>query len=106
MQPVVLLVGKLPGIVGHLADELEDLPVRWLGAHDHGEVMRQLDTEPSISCVIMGAGLNDDVRGDLVGLIAGQRPDVSIHLKDRASGPEGMADFVRKVAGAMVLNRG
>ncbi len=46
MKPVVLLIGKLPGIVGHLADELEDLPIRWLGAHDHGEVVRQLDTEP------------------------------------------------------------
>ncbi|WP_347310080.1 hypothetical protein [Defluviimonas sp. SAOS-178_SWC] len=105
MKPVVLLIGKLPGIVGHLADELEDLPIRWLGAHDHGEVVRQLETEPEIACVIMGAGLPDDIRGDLVGIIAAVRPDLSIHLKDRASGPEGMAPFVRRVVSGMILNR-
>jgi hypothetical protein len=91
MKPVVLLVGKLPGIVGRLSADLEDLPIRWLGAHDHGEVVRQLQSEPQIACVIMGASLDDSVRGDLVGVIAAVRPDISIHLKDRVSGPEGMA---------------
>lgn len=104
MRPVVLLVGKLPGIVGHLADELEDLPIRWLGAHDHGEVVRQLESEPDIACVIMGASLDDGIRGDLVGVIAALRPDISIHLKDRASGPDGMARFVRRVVSGMILN--
>ncbi len=104
MKPVVLLIGKLPGIVGHLADELEDLPIRWLGAHDHGEVVRQLETESKIACVIMGAGLDDSIRGDLVGVIAAVRPDISIHLKDRASGPGGMAAFVRRVVTGMILS--
>jgi len=106
MKPVVLLVGRLPGIVGHLADQLEDLPIRWLGAHDHAEVLRQLEAEPGVCCVIMGAGLNDEIRGDLVSAIASARPDISIHLKDRASGPAGMADFVRKVANGVVLGQG
>lgn len=104
MKPVVLLVGKLPGVVGHLADQLEDLPIRWLGAHDHGEVVHQLEKEPGIALVIMGASLDDSIRGDLVGVVAAIRPDVSIHLKDRSSGPEGMAEFVRRVATAMLLN--
>jgi hypothetical protein len=104
MKPVVLLVGKLPGIVGHLADELDDLPIRWLGAHDHGEVVYQLEHEAGIALVIMGAGLDDSIRGDLAGIIAATRPDLTIHLKDRASGPEGMADFVRRVTTAMLLN--
>ncbi len=104
MKPVVLLIGKLPGIVGHLADDLEDLPIRWLGAHDHGEVVHQLEHEPGIACVIMGAGLDDDIRGDLVGVIAAVRPDLTIHLKDRASGSEGMAAFVRRVVSGMILN--
>ena len=104
MKPVVLLIGRLPGIVGHLADQLEDLPIRWLGAHDHGEVVHQLEKEQGIALVIMGAGLDDGIRGDLVGVIASIRPDVSIHLKDRASGPEAMAEFMRRVATAMLLN--
>jgi hypothetical protein len=43
------------------------------------------------------------VRGDLIGVIAAIRPEISIHLKDRESGPEGMAAFVRKVVNGVVL---
>lgn len=97
MKPVVLLIGKLPHVIGNVARELEHLPIEWLGAHDHAEVVRQLETEPNIRCVIMGAGLEDRIRGDLIGIIAEQRPDLCIHLKDRASGPEGLVPFVERV---------
>jgi hypothetical protein len=90
-------------VVGGIAQELSDMPVEWLGAHDREEVIRQLDAEPRIACVVMGAGLDDTVRGELVGVIAGRRPDISIYLKDRTSGPGGMAPFVRKVVEAMVI---
>ena len=89
MKPVVLLVGKLRNVIGDVPKHMEDLPVRWLGAHDHAEVMRQLEGEPAIACVIIG--------GDLVGLIASQRPDLCIFVKDRASGPDAMVEFVRRV---------
>lgn len=102
-MPVVLLVGKLPGVVGDIARQLNDMNVEWLGAHDHGEVVRQLETEPRIACVVMGAGLDDTIRGDLIGVIAAIRPDLTIHLKDRTSGPDGMAPFVRKVVDAIVF---
>lgn len=105
MEPIVLLIGRLPHVIGNVARELDDLPIRWLGAHDHGEVIRQLDTEPGISCVIMGAGLDDNIRGDLISIIAEKRPDVSIHLKDRASGPDGMVPFVRQVVQGGVLQQ-
>lgn len=105
MKPVVLLVGKLPGIVGRLAKDLDDLPIRWLGAHDHGEVVSQLEKEPGIALVVMGGSLDDELRGDLVGVIAAIRPDLSIHLKDRASGPEAMAAFVRRVVTGMILRK-
>jgi hypothetical protein len=105
MEPVVLLVGRLPHVIGNVARQLDDLPIRWLGAHDHGEVVRQLDTEPGIQCVIMGAGLDDNIRGDLIGIIAGKRPDICIHLKDRASGSEGMVPFVRQVVEGGLLKQ-
>ena len=54
MKPVILLVGRLPGVDETVARELQDLPVEWLGAHDRAEVERQLDTEPAIACVVMG----------------------------------------------------
>ena len=31
MKPVVLLVGRLPGVIGAIAQQLQDLPVEWLG---------------------------------------------------------------------------
>ncbi|MFV0303663.1 MAG: hypothetical protein ACK5IP_22815 [Paracoccus sp. (in: a-proteobacteria)] len=102
-KPVVLLVGKLPGVIGDIANQLSDMHVEWLGAHDRGEVVRQLDSEPRIACVVMGAGLDDDARGSLIGVIASRRPDLTIHLKDRESGPEGLALFARRVVDAIVL---
>jgi len=103
MKPVVLLVGRLPDILGRLANDLQDLPVEWLGAHDRAEVAQQLEAEPGIVTVIMGGVYADNLRGALIHEIAALRPDVSIHLKDRASGPAGMADFVRKVVNGIVL---
>ncbi|SDF28350.1 hypothetical protein [Limimaricola pyoseonensis] len=103
MKPVILLVGRLPGVVETVARELEDMPVEWLGAHDRDEVERQLEAEPAIACVVIGAGLDDRIRGELIGVVAARRPDVTIHLKDRASGPAGMAPFVRRVVASEVL---
>lgn len=102
MQPIVLIIGQMPDI-GRVTEQLNHLPIQWLGAHDHGEVVRQLDTEPRIECVIMGAGLDDKIRGDLVGLIAQMRPDVCMHLKDRTSGPEGLAPFVERIVEHLIL---
>lgn len=103
MKPVVLLVGRLPGVIGDVAKALENMPIRWLGAHDRAEVIQQLETEPGIACVVIGAGLDDSVRGDLVGVIASRRPDISIHMKDRASGPDGLLPFTRRIVETMVL---
>lgn len=102
MQPIVLIVGQMPHI-GRVTNELSHLPIQWLGAHDHGEVVRQLDTEPRIECVIMGAGLDDRIRGDLIGVIAQMRPDLCMYLKDRSSGPDGLAPFVARIVENLVL---
>jgi hypothetical protein len=104
MKPVVLLIGKLPHVIGDVASQLDHLPIHWLGAHDKAEVLRQLETEPRIACVIMGAGLDDQTRGDLIGIIAARRPDVCIHLKDRASGSEGLVPFVERVVRMQLLS--
>ncbi len=60
MNPVVLLVGRLPGIGGNIASHLEGIPMRWL---------------------------DDTIRGELIGEIASRKPDMSDHLKDRPSVP-------------------
>lgn len=104
MKPVVLLVGRLPDVMRNVFRELDDLPVQWLGAHDRTEVMAQLDAEPNIRCVIIGAGLDDTIRGDLVGVIAARRPDLCIHFKDRSSGPAGLAPFARRVVESEMMD--
>ena len=97
MKPVVLLIGRLRDVIGATAQELEGLPVQWLGAHTREEVVEQLESEPGITCAIIGSTMDDQLRGELIGVIAGRRPDISIHLKDRASGPAGFCPFVRRV---------
>jgi len=104
MKPVVLLIGRLPNVIGDVVEQLAHLPIEWLGAHDQDEVIRQIDTEPRITCVIMGAGLDDTIRGALVGIIAARRPDLCIHLKDRASGPAGLGPFVARIVEHEVLS--
>lgn len=104
MKPVVLLIGRLPDVMRNVIRDLEDLPIQWLGAHDRAEVIAQLDAEPNIRTVVMGAGLDDSVRGELIGVIAGRRPDLCIHLKDRASGPEGLAPFARRIVETEMLH--
>lgn len=102
MKPVVLLVGKLPGIVGRMEAALGDLGVEWLGATTRDEVVRQLEAEPNIRSVVLGGTLDDQLRGELIGAVASRRPDLSIHVKDRESGPEGMPRFVRQVVEAFI----
>jgi hypothetical protein len=104
MKPVVLLVGKLPGIVGRMEAALGELGVEWLGATTRDEVVRQLDAEPAIRTVVLGGTLDDTLRGELIGAIASRRPDLAIHVKDRESGPEGMPDFVRRVVQGFVIH--
>ena len=104
MRPVVLLVGRLPDVIANVAQQLEDLPIQWLGAHNREEVIAQLEAEPRILSVVIGAGLDDDIRGQLIGVIARRRPDLCIHLKDRASGPAGMAPFTRRVVESELLS--
>ena len=104
MKPVVLLVGRLPGITDRMEAALHDLPVEWLGASNRDEVVNQLEAEPAICCVVVGGTLDDATRGSIAATVAERRPDLSVHLKERASGPEGMPDFVRKVVEAFVLD--
>ena len=103
MKPVVLLVGKLRDVIGATAKELDHMPVEWLGAHNREEVVKQLDAEPRIACAIIGGSMDDHLRGELVALIASRRPDICIHVKDRASGPGAFTSFVQRVVDGMLL---
>lgn len=100
MKPVVLLVGQLRTVIAEVARSHDDLGVEFLGAHDLDELREQLHREPRIATVIVGGSLDDGIRGELIGIVAARRPDINIHVKNRASGAGGMAPFVRMVVQA------
>ena len=106
MTPVVLLVGQLENVISSAATDLNDRPVRWLGAHSREQVVEQLEAEPAIAAAIIGGTLPDQVRGDIVAAIAAARPDICIYVKARASGPDAFKDFVSQVVDRMVLPGG
>ena len=97
----VLLMGRLSDIVDNVARALNDMPLSFVGATNADEVKQRLKDHPEIALAVMGAGLDDAMRGELIEIIAAARPDVTIHLKDRDSGPGGMSPFVRRVTTAM-----
>ena len=92
----IILAGRLPSIVNNLTQQLSRDDVRFLGATNAAELATHLDN-PDVSAVIMGGGLEDAVRTELCLLVWSSRDDLPIHIKDRASGPAGMADFVASV---------
>jgi hypothetical protein len=50
-----------------------------------------------IDIVIIGAGLNIDVRCEIIKLIFSLSDTTTVHMKDYASGPQGMLPFVNSV---------
>ncbi len=51
--------------------------------------------------VIMGAGLDIDVRLDIIREVFELSDSTTVHMKDFASGPQGMLPFVRAVLSAL-----
>ena len=97
MTPRVLVMGRKPGIVEAVHEKFGAQPVTWAEAGTEADILQALQDYPDIRLAAMGAGLDDVTRGRLIAVIAAQRTDVTIHLKDRASGPGGMAEFVVKL---------
>lgn len=89
----IILAGRLPGIVNNLTRQLSREDVHFLGATNAAELANHLNNE-DVESVIMGGGLEDTVRAELCLMIWQTRDDLPIHIKDRASGPGGMAGFV------------
>ena len=104
MTPRVLVMGRKPGIVEAVHEKFGAQPVTWAEAGTEAVILQALQDYPDIRLAAMGAGLDDDTRGRLIAVIAAARPDVTINLKDRASGPEGMAEFVVKLISTFLTN--
>jgi DNA-binding response OmpR family regulator len=92
----ILLLGRLASKVNELAADVNDSQISLHPATNAEEASRQLD-EQQIDLVVMGGGLDDEIRAQLCRLIWAKRDDLSIHIKDRASGPAAMAEFIKRI---------
>jgi hypothetical protein len=96
MTTNVLLVGKL-GIVVDDAKSQIQLPDIQLFAGTNLAEVRSAFQKAGIHHVIMGAGLDIDLRLEIVRTIFQNSESTTVHMKDVASGPQGFLPFVRAV---------
>ena len=92
----VLIVGRLNVVVDEAQRQLQIPDVQLIAATGLDEVKSAL-ADADIDHVIIGAGLDLDLRLQIVREIFRTREKTTVHLKDVASGPDGFLPFVRSV---------
>ncbi|MDM7854550.1 hypothetical protein [Cellulomonas alba] len=96
-RATVLLLGRTEIVVEDAERHLDMSDVRLLGGTGLTDVRRAFSTEPRVDHVIMGAGLDLQTRLEIVREVFERSDVTTVHLKDRATGPEGFLPFVRAV---------
>jgi hypothetical protein len=89
-----LLLGKTTIVVEEAKSQLQ-LPDIQLFAATNLDEVRLAFAQATIDHVIMGAGLDIDVRLEIIRTIFTMSDSTTVHMKDVASGPEGFLPFVR-----------
>jgi DNA-binding NtrC family response regulator len=101
MTKNVLLVGLKVIILDQVQKNLDVKDVRLFTGSSVEDVRAAFDREP-IDIVIMGAGLDIDVRLEIIKLIFSLSETTTVHMKDHASGPEGLIPFVNAVLKGLI----
>ena len=100
MAKNVVLLGRLGMIVEDAQRQLGTPDVRLFVATGPDEV-RAAFAEADIDHVIMGAGLDLDIRLQVIREVFVASDTTTVHMKDFASGPDGFLPFVRSVLAGM-----
>lgn len=98
LDRTVLILGRRHSVVDGAERQLElELP----GTHVHEgisiEDARAAFAQTNIDHVIMGAGIELEDRLQIVREVFQTSDTTSVHMKDRASGPDGFLPFIRAV---------
>lgn len=103
MSTNVLLLGRT-GIV--LDDVKEHLDVKNINlfAGTTLDDVKALFEQENIGIVIMGAGLDIEIRLQIIKTIFSLSKATTVHLKDWASGPTGMYRFVNGILNGLIKN--
>lgn len=96
MTKNVLLIGRRDKVLEALCHQLKTNEVNLFSATTL-EVVLQVLGENKIDVVIMGSGLEIDLRCEIVRYITINHPSTTIHMKDWTSGPDGIMPFVTSV---------
>lgn len=104
-MPSVLLMGR-PGVI--LDDIKNRLTVHDVTVFSGSTLQEAIDVleNHAIEMVIMGAKLDLDVRLDIIRHVYRVSRTTSVHLKDVASGGEGMFAFVDWLVSGLVAAKG
>jgi hypothetical protein len=101
MAKNVLLLGRTEIVLDEVEQHIDTRDVRLLSGTTLDDVRRTFD-EHAIDMVIMGAGLDLDVRLQIVRHVFTASKSATVHMKDTASGPQGMLPFVTGILTALV----
>lgn len=99
MTKRVLLLGRTESVVDGARRELEELGfpgIELLGGVGI-DGLRSAFAHTRIDHVIMGSGLDLDIRLEIVREIFRSSETTTVHMKDLASGPQGFLPFARSV---------
>ena len=100
----VLIVGRLLTNIPNEKD-VAIKNVRMIGATNIEEVKSVFENnDNNINIVIIGAGIELDKRLVIVEYIFNTSNTITVHMKDRAGGPEGFLPFINKVLLGMVAS--
>ena len=101
MSKNILLLGRKPFILDDVRDNLAVQDMTLFSGTTLSDV-RQVFDENSIDIVIMGAGLDLDIRLEIVKYIFTVSDSTTVHMKDRDSGQQGMLPFVNSILKGLV----
>jgi len=96
MSKNVLLVGRKSIVLDDVRKDLAVQDVTLFSATTLDDVRKVFD-EHSIDMVIMGAGIDLEIRLQIVRHIFEASNSTTVHMKDLDSGPQGFLPFVKDV---------
>lgn len=96
MTKRVLLLGRLKTVVDGVEHQIDEADVQIFEGTGIEDV-RSTMTAVGIDHVIMGAGLDLELRLQIIREVFQRSTTTTVHMKDQASGPDGLLPFVRAI---------
>jgi hypothetical protein len=94
----ILLIGRLGINIPNLQTGIENKKINLFSGTNLEEVKDAFNqNDNQIDSVIMGAGIDLNVRLDIIRYIFETSQSTTVHMKDWESGPKGMLPFVNSI---------